>query len=177
MITDFLTTVLTATFEGVGVPSSSIMYKQEKDPILLPQQRVEFEYTEEFYYVDQKKIKKQISEDTNYVEITKALYRAEFEMRIIVTSDDRDWLTRTVQAFLKDLALVGRDGEDNFIKMELFKAQRRRLEVPIAEVLPTFTTTLHLRAKHYITNKDSIPLIKDVNIKDNVSFERTNDDG
>lgn len=167
-------TIITQAAVAAGFSADAVMDKPERESqALLASSRVQFDYQPAALDWSPRRIAKfasATSPDTHRT-VRKRTYRRSVLVRVELISDDESRLETATRAFLA--ALPGRtaDGDDNLVTIRASKAELKGFGGRTVEVFKRRSTLIHVQFTDMICSDEEIPLIRDVNLVDNLSAE------
>lgn len=166
--------LIAAAAVAAGFAAEAVMDKPEREnAALLPGKRVQFEFLPATLRRSPRRVAKFASvanPDTHRTVRTRVYERAVL-LRVELVSDDEAWLEAAALAFLA--ALPGRvaDGDDNPVTIRATKAELTGFESRTVEVFKRRGCVVHMEFTGMVCRDREVPLIRDVNLVDNLSAE------
>lgn len=156
-----------------GLAGKAVMEKPKKETVMLPEKRLHLEYLDQGLTYTPQRIARRSdpAEPERYRVLTRRLYKTDFLVRADIISNDETWLESFVGRFLSELPRKTADPQNNLIVIEAQKAVRKGFESKMVEVFKKRSTALHIRFKGMVCKDERVPLIRDVNIKDNTTYK------
>lgn len=164
--------IITTAALQVGIPEASILDEPKKQSILLPVPRCELFYLPEELTRSYKKIAKFPSavNPDQYRTVRSMLYERKLTVRVTVRSDDEESLAALTNGIIAAIPAKTADADNNLVVVTASKAVRGGFGYRLAEPMIKRSSALYFIFTGMITKDEDIPLILDVNIKDNTSY-------
>jgi hypothetical protein len=169
--------IITDAAVSAGMAAESVMDKPEKQNILLPMPRLELEYMPEELGRRYARIAKRDKEPAlpddpvTHRIVRSRLYRRELTVRATIRSDDETWLAQFVDDFIVALPVKTADGDNNLVTVMAARAVRGGFGYRMVEAFVKRSNAVHIVFAGMIAKDEEIPLIRDVNLKDNVGYK------
>lgn len=169
----FIKQVIIDTAVRAGISRDAVMDQPEKENITLPGKRLQLEYMSQGLDYSPAMVARGASTNNpaTHRTLRKRLYKTDFLVRAEVKSDDETWLEGFVLKFLAELPRKIADPDNNLVVIEANKAVRKGFGARTVEVFKKRSNALHIRFKGIICKDRDVPLIPDVNIKDNTTYK------
>lgn len=164
--------IITTAALQVGIPEASVLDEPKKQSILLPVPRCELFYLPEELIRSRRKIAKfpSAANPGQYRTVRSMLYERKFTVRVTVRSDDEESLSTLTNGIITAIPTKTADADNNLVVITASKAVRGGFGYRIAEPLIKRSNALYIIFTGMITKDEDIPMILDVNIKDNTSY-------
>ncbi|MEG6551883.1 hypothetical protein V6C53_16765 [Desulfocurvibacter africanus] len=158
---------------AAGLPAERVGRKSEKEDKLAPSPRLEIEFLPEGLTRDYDKIARfrTPGREQTHETIRARIYTRRLEVRADVHAEDEEWLEAFVPAFLLALPARTADADNNLLRVEAFRASLGGFDKKRVEVFRKRMAALHLRFTGMLCRDEELPLVRELNIKDGLTFK------
>ncbi len=161
--------IITQTAHAVGI--TKVMLKPEKETAaLLPAKRLQIEFLGESLKQSYQRISNFKSKDNpdTHRTIRARLYKTTLLVSAEIIADDPAWLEDKVKLFVLALPRKTKDLDLNLVKIEAVKAERGGFNYKLVEPFFKRSNALHIQFTGMLHIDEEIPLIRDINLVDNI---------
>jgi len=165
--------IITDAAVSSGMALKSVMEKPAKQSIILPMPRLELEYMLEELERSYRRIAKfeSAANPTTHRTVRSRIYKRELTVRATIRSDNEGWLAQFTNDFIVSLPVRTADSNNNLVTVVATRAVRGGFGYRMAEAFIKRSNAVHIVFSAMITKDEDIPLIRDVNLKDNVDYK------
>lgn len=162
--------VITNAAVAAGFASTAVMHKPEGSERLLPGKRVEMDFQSGALKYSPRKIAKfDAGEEGTHRTVRTRVYKRSPMARVVLVSDDEQWLEDATLNFLSALPRRVADSQNNLVGVMATKAEMGGFTSKIVEVFKKRTSAIHIEFTGMICRDQDVPLIREVNLVDNIS--------
>jgi len=158
---------------AAGLPAERVGRKPEREDKLAKSPRLETEFLPEGLERDFGKVARfpAPSQEETHETIRARIYTRRLDVRAEVIAEDEEWLADFVPAFLLALPARTADADNNLVRVEAYRATLGGFNRKTVEVFRRRAAALHLRFSGMLCRDETLPLIREINIKDGLTVQ------
>jgi len=171
--------IITAAAVSAGLNTDSVMAAPEKDSLLLPKPRLELSWMPEDLTRSFKRLSKFASTENpdTHRTVRAQTYKRTLTVRAEFKTEDDNELETFMVLFISALPHKTSDSDGNLVTVTANRAVRGGLESRLVEVFSKRSNAIYLTFSGMIFRDDELPLIREVNFADGVSYEEAGHEG
>lgn len=156
-----------------GLPESAVMDKPEKETLLLPKKRLQLDYLPQSFARKPRYIARMASTDNpdTYRTLRSRVYETTLTVRAEVVADDENWLETFVSDLLMELPYKVANDANDLVRVAAVRSVLGGFASKMVEVFVKRANALHITFTGLVCRDVEVPLITDVNVKDNVTYQ------
>lgn len=167
--------IISTAAQSTGMAADSVMIAPDKQTILLPTPRLEISWMPETLKRSFRRLSAATYDATpEYRTLRSRIFTREMSVRAEIRSDDDDYIESFMAAFLVALPHKTSDGDGNLVTVTAARAVRSGFETKTVEVFRKVSNAIYLTFTGMLFRDDQLPLIRDINIVDGVTYEEQN---
>lgn len=166
--------VITAAAVAAGFTVEAVMDKPEREnAALLPARRVQFDFLPATLQRSPRRVAKfaSVANPDTHRTVRTRVYQRSMLVRVELVSDDEAWLETANLAFLSALPGSIADADGNLVTVRANKAELSGFGSKTVEVFKRRGCIIHMEFTGMVCRDREVPLIRDVNLVDNLSAE------